>query len=56
MKEIALNNTWALLVLHVVLAVVSASHALLNKRDSRAAVGWIAVCIAYPIVGPLLYY
>jgi cardiolipin synthase len=42
--------------LHAVLAVTSAGHALLYKRDPRAALGWIAVCLAYPIVGPLLYY
>ncbi len=35
---------------------MSAGHALLYKRDPRAALGWIAVCLAYPIVGPLLYY
>ena len=36
--------------------ILSAGHALLYKRDSRAALGWIAVCLAYPLVGPFLYY
>ena len=49
-------NTWALLAIHAILAVISAGHALLYKRDSRSALGWIAVCLAYPLVGPLLYY
>ncbi len=50
------NSGWILLGVHVVLAISSAGHALLYKRDPRAALGWIAVCIAYPLVGPLLYY
>lgn len=55
-EQIGLNSAWILLTVHVLLAVVSAGHALLYKRDPRAALGWIAVCLAYPIVGPLLYY
>jgi len=30
-------------------------HALLYKRDSRAAFGWIAVCVLAPVAGPVLY-
>lgn len=56
MEQIELNTTWTLLALHGVLAVMSAGHALLYKRDPRAALGWIAVSLAYPIAGPLLYY
>ncbi|MCW9048408.1 MAG: cardiolipin synthase [Gammaproteobacteria bacterium] len=51
-----LYSAWALFIAHVLLAVVSATHALLYKRDPRAALGWIAVCVAYPIIGPLMYY
>ena len=40
----------------LVVAVLSAGHALLNKEDPRAALGWIAVCFALPVVGPLLYW
>ena len=50
------NYTWLLIALHAVLAVLSAGHALLYKRDPRAALGWIAVSLAYPLVGPILYY
>ena len=39
----------------VVLSLFSAGHALLYKRDPRAALGWIAVSILFPIIGPLLY-
>ena len=53
---IELNYALLLLALHAVLAVLSAGHALLHKRDPRAALGWIAVSLAYPLVGPLLYY
>lgn len=46
-----------LLVLAVahVLALIAAGHALLRKRDSRAALGWVAVCVLTPLIGPLLY-
>ena len=53
---IELNYALPLLALHAVLATLSAGHALLYKRDPRAALGWIAVSLAYPLVGPLLYY
>jgi len=53
---IELNYTFLLLALHTVLALLSAGHALLHKRDPRAALGWIAVSLAYPLVGPILYY
>ena len=51
-----MNNAWFLLVAHFAMAIISAGHALLYKRDPRAALGWIAVSFAYPIVGPVLYY
>lgn len=31
-------------------------HALLHARDPRAAWGWIAVCLLFPLAGALLYY
>lgn len=37
-------------------ALAAALHALLFKRDPRAALGWIAVSLTLPLVGPLLYY
>jgi cardiolipin synthase len=45
-----------LVALVVTLAVVTGGHALLTKRDPRAAWGWIAVCVVFPLAGPLLYY
>jgi len=38
------------------LSIVSALHALLHKRDPRAALGWIVFCIAVPVVGAIGYY
>jgi cardiolipin synthase len=40
----------------LVVAIYSAIHALIYKKDSRAAFGWIAVCIFLPLFGPLLYF
>lgn len=51
-----MNYALALIVVHTLLAGISAGHALLYKRDPRSALGWIAVCIAYPFIGALLYY
>jgi cardiolipin synthase len=42
--------------LHTLMAVWSVKHALLNKRDPRAALGWIIVSIFFTIGGPLLYW
>ncbi|MFP4207835.1 MAG: phospholipase D-like domain-containing protein [Wenzhouxiangella sp.] len=50
----ALETLFALLF-HAVLAPATALHALLYKRDPRAAFGWIAVCVLFPLAGPLLY-
>ncbi len=46
---------WLVGAAHVVLATATAGHALLFKRQPQAALGWIAVCVFFPIVGPLLY-
>jgi len=46
---------WALLAIIILVAVATASHALLYKRDPRAALAWIAVCLLYPLLGPGLY-
>ncbi len=35
---------------------MAAGHALIYKRDPRAALGWIATCVFFPLVGPLLYF
>ena len=40
----------------VLLSLVSACHALLYKRDPRAALGWIVACLTIPVFGPFLYW
>ncbi|MFC1816848.1 PLDc N-terminal domain-containing protein [Thermodesulfobacteriota bacterium] len=47
---------WILIILHFLVAVFAAGHALLFKSDPRAALGWIAVCLMFPLLGPLLYF
>lgn len=43
-------------VLALIFSIWAASHALIFKRDSRSAAGWVAVIIFSPFVGALLYY
>lgn len=38
------------------ISVISASHALLWKRDPRSALGWVAISLILPVIGPLLYW
>jgi cardiolipin synthase len=47
---------WMLIVLYFPAALAAAIHALLYKRDPRAAWGWIGVCLFVPIAGPLFYF
>lgn len=54
---IAAFEWWPLLLtLWPLVALGTAGHALLTKRDARAAWGWIAVCWLFPLAGPALYY
>lgn len=64
--EQLLDNLWSLVSLlpwhwiaaatHIMLASVAAVHAMLYKRDPRAALGWVSVCLFFPFAGALLYY
>jgi len=38
-----------------IVAIATSGHVLLSKRDPRAAFGWIAVCLFFPLAGPVLY-
>jgi cardiolipin synthase len=40
----------------VALSLLSACHALLFKRDPRAAFAWIGISLTVPLVGPFLYW
>lgn len=46
---------WLGLFLLAALALGAAGHALLRKSDSRSALGWVAVCLTFPLAGPILY-
>lgn len=48
-------TTLVLLAFHAVIAPFCIVHALVYKRDHRAALGWVAVAILFPVAGPLLY-
>ncbi|MEH6542525.1 MAG: cardiolipin synthase [Porticoccaceae bacterium] len=39
-----------------VISVGAAWHGLLFKRDSRAALGWVVVCLALPVIGAIFYF
>jgi cardiolipin synthase len=45
-----------ILFFHFIAAPIAVVHALLFKRDHRAALGWTSVSILFPIAGPLLYF
>ncbi len=47
---------WCLLAIQIPLGLFTAGHALLYKRDPRAALGWIGVSLTFPIMGPLFYF
>lgn len=46
---------WVGFTLAAALAFGAAGHALLNKSDPRSALGWVAICLTFPLAGPLLY-
>lgn len=47
---------WVAVGAHLALSPVAALHAMLNKRDPRAALGWVSVCLFFPLAGPVAYY
>lgn len=47
---------WIGALVNGLIATGAALHALLNKHESAAAFGWIAVCLLFPIIGPALYF
>ena len=51
-KEIQPN---LIATLDAVLALVASAHAILNKRDTRSAVGWVGLIWLVPILGAFLY-
>ncbi len=51
-----LDAWWPYLTFAVaVVEVVAAGHAVLRKREPRAAVAWVVIIVLVPILGLLLY-
>jgi cardiolipin synthase len=48
-------GNWVAAVLTALLAAGTAAHAILYKRDSRAAAGWVGLIVLVPVVGAVLY-
>ncbi len=53
----ALHTLWlyATAVAGLVLSLGASCHAIIYKRDSRAATGWVGLIWLAPVVGPILY-
>jgi cardiolipin synthase len=47
---------WATIILSILLSVTTAGHALFNKRTPSSALGWVAVCLIFPLFGPVFYF
>jgi len=47
---------WAFGAAWVILAAIAAGHAVCHKRDPRSAALWVMICVAFPLVGPWLYW
>ena len=54
--DISLVTAWLWGGFIALVSTLSAGHALLNKRDPRSAVGWIAVCLFVPLIGAFFYF
>ena len=48
-------NTFIVSALLAFIALTAGLHALLNKRDSKSALGWVAFCLFLPLIGPVVY-
>lgn len=48
-------RVWIVGALTLVAAVAAAGHAILYKRDPRAAVGWVGLIVLVPVAGAVLY-
>ena len=47
---------WGVSVAYVFVAVWAAGHAIIHKRDVRAAIGWTGLILFSPFVGATAYY
>src|SRR5262245_60407951 len=47
---------WVLAVIHVLVVLLASAHAVLTKKDSRAALGWVGIIWLTPILGAIFYF
>ncbi len=47
---------WLLIFSLACIQIFSAWHALLYKRDPKGSWAWIAICLLFPPIGPILYF
>lgn len=47
---------WIILGLNVSLSLTTAGHALFFKRTPQSAMGWVAICLMFPFIGPFFYF
>lgn len=47
---------WLIAALVLILNFWAAGHALMYKRDPKAAWGWVVTCLLIPTIGPVLYF
>lgn len=45
-----------IIVCTATISLISAGHALLYKRDSRSALGWMSLSLTLPLIGPFMYW
>jgi cardiolipin synthase len=55
-SELARIWNWLVILLTVVMALLAAGHAILYRRESRAAVLWVGVIMLVPLIGATLYF
>ena len=55
--HVKLGEWWQFVAagLSLLMALLAVGHVLINKRDSRAAAGWVGFIWFVPLVGPLVY-
>ena len=49
------NSYWIVIVFAELLTLLAGGHALLHKKEPRAALLWIVICVSLPFIGALLY-
>jgi len=52
-----MNEFWVFVVglVSLLISIVASAHAVLNKRDVRAAIAWVGLIWLSPFIGPLVY-